>query len=80
MRIIHITNNNYDGVGRAVTRLHEELLKQGVKSKVLVLYKKYDTDDVICVAKEKIFTSRILKNIVIMKLIYILMFALTILT
>jgi glycosyltransferase involved in cell wall biosynthesis len=72
MRIIHITNNNYDGVGRAVIRLHEELLKQGAKSKVLVLYKKHKTDDVICFAKEKEIIYRKFKNFIIMKLIYIL--------
>ena len=38
MRIVHLTNNSLDGVGRAVMRVHERLLSIGVNSQVLVLY------------------------------------------
>jgi len=39
-RILHITNNDFDGVGRAVLRLHKGLLNLGIESKVLVLHKR----------------------------------------
>ena len=39
-RVLHITNNDFDGGGRAVLRLHQGLLSLGVDSKVLVLHKR----------------------------------------
>ena len=39
-RILHITNNDFDGEGRAVLRLHKGLLNLGIESKVLVLHKR----------------------------------------
>ena len=39
-KILHITNNDYDGEGRAVLRLHKGLLNLGIESKVLVLHKR----------------------------------------
>jgi glycosyltransferase involved in cell wall biosynthesis len=39
-RILHITNNDFDGEGHAVLRLHNGLLELGANSKVLVLQKK----------------------------------------
>jgi len=43
MRVVHITNNNIDGVGRAVMRVHEKLLSIGSNSHVLVLHKEINT-------------------------------------
>jgi glycosyltransferase involved in cell wall biosynthesis len=40
IRVLHITNNDCDGVGRAVLRLHKGLINFGIDSKVLVLHKK----------------------------------------
>ena len=45
--ILHITNNDYDGAGRAVLRLNENLNNLGIKSKVLVLYKKTKNNNII---------------------------------
>jgi len=39
-KILHITNNDYDGAGLAVSRLHNSMLKIGIKSCVLVAIKK----------------------------------------
>ena len=39
-KILHITNNDFDGEGRAVLRLHKGLLNLGIESKVLVLHKR----------------------------------------
>ena len=39
-KILHITNNDHDGAGLAVTRLHKSMLKKGIKSFVLVATKK----------------------------------------
>jgi glycosyltransferase involved in cell wall biosynthesis len=38
MRVIHITNNDYDGAGLAVMRLHNQLLLQGVDSNVALVF------------------------------------------
>ena len=46
MKILHITNNDYDGAGRAVVRLHLSLLKHGVDSNVAVAFSKYQNDKV----------------------------------
>jgi len=45
--ILHITNNDYDGAGRAVSRLNENLNNIGIKSNVLVLYKKSNNNKII---------------------------------
>ena len=47
MRIVHITNNDFDGVGRAVMRLHRQMIALGIDSQVIVLYKKNDNPDTI---------------------------------
>ena len=39
VKILHITNNDFDGAGRAVLRLHNGLLNSGIDSKVLVLHR-----------------------------------------
>ena len=38
MRVLHITNNDFDGAGRAVMRLHKALLDQGVDSNVALVF------------------------------------------
>ena len=40
MKILNISNNDFDGAGRAVLRLNESFIKLGYNSKFLVLYKK----------------------------------------
>ena len=45
--ILHITNNDYDGAGRAVLRLNDNLNNNGIKSNVLVLYKKSKNNKII---------------------------------
>ncbi len=40
MRIVHFTNNDYDGAGRAVLQLNRGLRELGVDSDVMVLYRK----------------------------------------
>jgi glycosyltransferase involved in cell wall biosynthesis len=40
LKILHITNNDYDGAGRAVISLHSALLKNGVDSNVAVAFSK----------------------------------------
>ena len=39
-KTLHITNNDHDGAGLAVIRLHNALLNKGAKSSVLVVTKK----------------------------------------
>ena len=48
-RILHITNNDFDGEGRAVLRLHKGLLNLGIESKVLVLHKRSKEKHVLAV-------------------------------
>jgi glycosyltransferase involved in cell wall biosynthesis len=38
MRVLHITNNNYDGAGRAVMRFHKSLLELGIDSNVALVF------------------------------------------
>ena len=40
MRVLHITNNDLDGAGRAVIRLHNALLDQGIDSNVALVFSK----------------------------------------
>lgn len=51
-RIVHITNNDYDGAGRAVMRVHKELVGSGVDSIVIVLYKTQTNENVISLTGE----------------------------
>lgn len=45
MKVVQFTNNDFDGGGRAVLRLHRGLCELGIDSKVVVLYKKtYDSN------------------------------------
>ena len=46
---MHITNNDFDGEGRAVLRLHKGLLNLGIESKVLVLHKRSKEKHVLAV-------------------------------
>lgn len=47
MKIIHLTNNDFDGAGKAVLRLHKALLKKNHDSKMLVYRKYTDSPGVI---------------------------------
>ena len=47
MRIIHITNNDYDGAGRLVLRLHKQLLSLKIHSFVLLKHKYSNIENVI---------------------------------
>jgi len=63
--ILHITNNDYDGAGRAVLRLNENLNNLGIKSNVLVLYKKTKDNNIISLGTGMTFKEiffYILKN------------------
>jgi len=46
MKILHITNNDYDGAGLAVIRLHNSLMSIGIDSHVALLFKKHNNDNV----------------------------------
>ena len=46
MRILHITNNDYDGAGRAVMRLHKSMLEQDIDSKVALVFCKNAEKDI----------------------------------
>jgi len=52
-KILHITNNDYDGAGKAVLRLNNALNELGYKSKLLVLYKKTSTKNTFSVSSGK---------------------------
>ena len=51
-RIVHITHNDYDGAGRAVMRVHKELLGSGTDSIVIVLYKTQTNENVTSLTGE----------------------------
>ncbi|HLF18607.1 MAG TPA: glycosyltransferase [Candidatus Omnitrophota bacterium] len=51
MNIIHLTNNDFDGAGKAVYSLHTSLRKLGVNSTMLVYRKKGVDDSVIQVCE-----------------------------
>ncbi|MDA9357729.1 glycosyltransferase [Candidatus Thioglobus sp.] len=53
LKVLHITNNDYDGAGLAVTRIHAALLNIGVKSCVLVATKKNQNLDVFQIGYSK---------------------------
>ncbi len=42
MRILHITNNDYDGAGRTVINLHNSLMDIGIDSHVALAFRKYE--------------------------------------
>ncbi len=55
LKILHITNNDYDGAGKAVLRLNNSLNKLGYKSKLLVLYKKTRSKNTFSISSGKSF-------------------------
>ncbi len=55
IRILHITNNDYDGAGLAAKRLNRSLNKINIDSKLLVLYKKSDEKKIISLGSGKTF-------------------------
>ena len=62
-RVLHITNNDYDGAGRAVIRLNDALNEFGINSNMLVLYKKTNNKNVITLGTGKTF-KELLKYII----------------
>ena len=57
MKVVHFTNNLRDGAGKAAYRLHKALLRQGVKSLMLVF--QGDWDDNTVVNLNKVYAKRI---------------------
>jgi len=62
MKILHITNNDYDGAGKAVIRLHRALIYIGVDSRVALAFSKYENKNVFQVGyytdtKKKLITD-----------------------
>ncbi len=53
MKILNISNNDYDGAGKAVLRLNESFINLGHKSKFLVLYKKTSNKNISPVSTGK---------------------------
>jgi glycosyltransferase involved in cell wall biosynthesis len=51
MRIVHLTNNDFDGVGRAVMRIHRHMIALGIDSQVIVLYKTIYSLDTIALIR-----------------------------
>lgn len=47
MNILHISTTDYDGAGSCCYKIHKSLLELGVNSKILVLRKKTNDDNVI---------------------------------
>lgn len=58
MKILNISNNDYDGAGKAVLRLNDSFIKLGHKSKFLVLYKKTSNKNI-----QPISTGKSLKEL-----------------
>lgn len=59
MKILHLTSQNIGGAGRAATRLHQALLKQGVDSRMIVQNKIDDEPHIYSLTEtkfEKLFT------------------------
>ena len=57
LNILHITNNDYDGAGRAAKRLNNSLNNLNINSKLLVLYKKTNDKNIIAIQSGKTFKS-----------------------
>lgn len=61
LNILHITNNDYDGAGRAAKRLNNSLNNFNINSKMLVLYKKTNDKNIITIQSGKTFKSLLQK-------------------
>ncbi len=59
-KILHITNNDFDGQGRAVLRLHNELLSLGIDSRVLVVHKKSKEEHVYSLSYSEAFKKSLI--------------------
>lgn len=53
MKILHLVSQNIGGAGRAATRLHQALVKQGVDSKIIVQSKVDDEPHIYCLTETK---------------------------
>jgi len=60
MKVLHITNNDYDGAGQAVMRLHNALIDIGVESTVALLFNKHNDANIL-----KICYSNTLKGLLL---------------
>ncbi len=74
-KILHITNNDYDGAGKAVLRLNNSLNELGYKSKLLVLYKKTSNKNTFPISSGKslgeVIKLLLSKNVIHKRKIYI---------
>ena len=57
LKVLHITNNDYDGAGQAVSRLNNSLNNLNINSQLLVLYKKTNDKNIITIQSGKTFKS-----------------------
>jgi predicted transcriptional regulator len=57
LKILHITNNDYDGAGKAAVRLNNSLNNLNINSQLLVLYKKTNDKNIITIQSGKTFKS-----------------------
>ena len=55
VKILHITNNDYDGAGLAAKRLNNSLNKIKIESKLLVLYKRSNDQNIVSLGTGKSF-------------------------
>ncbi len=55
VKILHITNNDYDGAGLAAKRLNNSLNKIKIESKLLVLYKRSNDQNILSLGTGKSF-------------------------
>lgn len=61
LKILHITNNDYDGAGQAARRLNNSLNNLNINSQLLVLYKKTKDKNVITIQSGNTFKSSLKK-------------------
>lgn len=59
MNILHLTNYENTGAGRAALRLHQGLLKENVASKMLVLQKKSNENSIISLQPQIAFAKKV---------------------
>lgn len=63
MNILHISTTDYDGAGSCCYKIHKSLLELGVNSKVLVLKKKTNDDNVIVYKSNKLILWKIFNKL-----------------
>ena len=63
MNILHISTTDYDGAGSCCYKIHKSLLELGVNSKILVLKKKTNDDNVIVYKSKKLILWKFLNKL-----------------